>query len=538
MAKQHPLDLPSASASTASTTTETSKGTTASTNTKSRRPFGMIRRLSVKTKKGFNRLRTAINSNAGGDDPAKRKLLRKQSKHQLSQQHKFHTAGGVYMDLHPRSSQRTPTTEAAASAQDIIDEESSWVEDDDSIEATPAATSATGSSSIIDSIQPVLDDCSDRRAASMPRLKMADVDSTNSDDVSDDEEDDDDDDIEGDDDEEEEVKLIQRASKLCTGAVTSLGRTSPDTDNTDAAALSLAADKKTKPLSSIKTESTCSTTECCEGGKVIDENEEEEEDAPLVDRDHHHQQDDDKSEDTDSFSVSFVPSRRSSLSSIVSNFSSFTGTSQRNLFAVDTVGLTDDSSTATNWRTSGGIDHHRGSPVVARRSHKRQELIDPKHPHLTFGEDEILSKIMARSRRLPKHVGTYPGLHVLINNERVKRQVAPLYRMAELDTMAREHAQMMAEDPEHRNRQHPSQRFLERVVLKTLQEEHDYTVHRIASNAWTCGASDIASTHKELMKHSESDRNNIIDRRHTRFGFGTYQSPDTGKLHVCQLFID
>ena len=435
------------------------------------------------------------------------------------------------MDILPRSSRQTHT---ATAAQDIIDEESSWVEDDDNIEVTAAsaATSAAGSESIIDSIQPVLDDCSVRRAASIQRLKMDDIDSTQSDDACDEQEEEE--------EEEEEVQLIQRASRLCTGVVTGLERTSPDTDSTAAAvaASSLAADKKTKPLSSIKTESTCSITVCCEGDEVIDGNKEEneEEDALLIDGDNHH--DDDKSEDTDSFSVSFIPSRQSSLSSIVSNFSSFTGASQRNLFAHDTVGAADDSSTATKWRTSGGIDHHRGSPVVAPRSHKRQELIDPKHPQLTFGENEILSKIMARSRRLPKHVGTYPGLHVLINNERVKRQVAPLFRMAELDTMAREHAQLMAEDPEHRNRQHPSQRFLERVVLKTLQEEHDYTVHRIASNAWTCGAADIASTHKELMKDSESDRNNIIDRRYTRFGVGTYQSPDSGKLYVCQLFID
>jgi hypothetical protein len=81
-----------------------------------------------------------------------------------------------------------------------------------------------------------------------------------------------------------------------------------------------------------------------------------------------------------------------------------------------------------------------------------------------FVTRKVLSEIIARSKCFPKNAGAYPGLNVLINNKDVKRQIAPLYQMTKMDTMTREHAQMMAEDPEHRHRQHPSERNLERIV--------------------------------------------------------------------------
>jgi Cysteine-rich secretory protein family len=503
--------------------------TTARTTLSGTPGFGMIRRLSATTRKGLSRLRTSMNSNAGGDNPSKRKLLRKQSKRDLSLQHKFHTAGGVYMDLAPPLSQ----------LDNIIDEESSWTQGDDlDFDSDVDNNIDAREGEIIDSMQPVLDDQQQDETVAVRRntgtAKSSTAGSSSSSSRRDDDlgidgdEKQEETDDEEEEEEEEEIHLIQRAAAMCTGSK------GANVDSTTHGTMKGGTSYE-KATSSTKTEGTCATT-VSNMEEDLQDDHAEEGDTQNVSSDE---------EEADAFSTSFVPSRSSSVSSI---FSNHTNKSQRNLFAMDqrtTLGGNNDASAPqfsrgrkTLWNSSGGLDHHRGSPVVAPRSQKRQELIDPDRPELILGENEVLSKILAQSRRLPKHPGSYASLHVLINNERVKRQVAPLTRMAELDTMAREHAKMMAEDPNHRHQQHPSQHFLERVVLKTLLDEHDYTVHRIASNAWSCGASELKDVHKELMEHSKSDRNNILDRRYTRMGVGTYQSPANGKLYVCQLFID
>jgi hypothetical protein len=77
------------------------------------------------------------------------------------------------------------------------------------------------------------------------------------------------------------------------------------------------------------------------------------------------------------------------------------------------------------------------SPLVVNDPEKGDEPIKD--------EEEALGLIMARSRHLP---GTwyYSSNHVMVNQERFKRAIAPLVRMRELDEIAREHVDAMARE--------------------------------------------------------------------------------------------
>jgi hypothetical protein len=61
----------------------------------------------------------------------------------------------------------------------------------------------------------------------------------------------------------------------------------------------------------------------------------------------------------------------------------------------------------------------------------------------------------------------------------------------------------------------------------------DTDVERIGSNV-CCIEGDLVRMHHCMMK-STADRNNILDRRYTDMGIGTYKSSN-GKLYVCELF--
>jgi hypothetical protein len=183
----------------------------------------------------------------------------------------------------------------------------------------------------------------------------------------------------------------------------------------------------------------------------------------------------------------------------------------------------DNSNTVVAWKSSGDTHHHDGAPLITLRS-ESVRLIDLKRPELQLDDNEVLHKVLtSAAKRLPRHLGNFASLHIMINRERLKHQAAPLQ-------LAREHAAEMA-----------CKQYLHHAKLTDLQESlmrrhtSSNVIQRIGSNVASCGDGNLARLFSCMMKENTADRNNILDRRYTCMGVGTAKSTD-GKLYVCQLF--
>jgi len=195
------------------------------------------------------------------------------------------------------------------------------------------------------------------------------------------------------------------------------------------------------------------------------------------------------------------------------------------------VFLRDDSQTCsertadldTSWSSSGASDFHKHTPlfvdparrkVLTRQGSRGAAKVQPRLDAITE-----LGHILAKDRQLP---GTwyYSSNHILVNKERVKRNIPALIRRIELDALARERAEKMAKDGSvvHGNpdecqfRIQPCRRFGENVA---------------------CGTT-IRDIHTAMVKN-DADRNNMIDRRYSNMGMGTARGKD-GTLYLCQIF--
>lgn len=252
-----------------------------------------------------------------------------------------------------------------------------------------------------------------------------------------------------------------------------------------------------------------------------------------------------------------------------------------------------NTSTCSVWTSSGDKDHHKGSPLIARRhcnsdisnsnssssdNKSKRNLMKQKSSRLNKIEDEPaeLGLIMARSRKLPKHSWYYANNHIQVNNERTKRTIAPLLRHPILDEAAREHARLMAQQADdqlrsnenveedqseiaafhsdpwelrsklfHRELKHQKQEQ-EQTNKENIEEENttyrictsldnDYHhFHRVGENVAV--GNSIKEIHLAMMSDSIADKNNILDRRYIYLGMGTAKSEVTGKLYLCQIF--
>jgi hypothetical protein len=245
-------------------------------------------------------------------------------------------------------------------------------------------------------------------------------------------------------------------------------------------------------------------------------------------------------DDNESTDLSSPPSTTtaSSMSSIVSTWSitdeDSSGSGRRHHRGVILEGVKTtvtssmcDLDVEMEWKSSGDAHHHDGSPLIVLRS-ASQRLIDPSLPGLELGDDEIHRKVMLNARKLPKALGGLAGLHVILNNERIKRQVAPLQRMPALDEIAQHLAARMADNQELKHCD-PVE------ILRLLLEKGNTCVKRVGSNVSFCDG-DVAGMHERMMRESLSDRNNILDRRYTTLGVATRKAPN-GSLYVCELFL-
>ena len=171
------------------------------------------------------------------------------------------------------------------------------------------------------------------------------------------------------------------------------------------------------------------------------------------------------------------------------------------------------NSPATSWKSSGSKDHNLNAPLVVTNPDSSEEMI--------ADEAARLGKIVARSRKLP---GTwyFSSNHVLVNQERTRRTMAPLIRMVELDRLARIHAEQIAEEEELRHVDADALRY----ALK------DIPYRRLGENV--ARGKDIRSMHSDMMS-TLSNKNNIVDRRYTHMGMGTAVGKN-GELYLCQIF--
>lgn len=179
--------------------------------------------------------------------------------------------------------------------------------------------------------------------------------------------------------------------------------------------------------------------------------------------------------------------------------------------SLDTA-TTMESSPPTSWRSSGSLDFTKNVPLVAS---------DPENPSKEQVDDAVaLGRIMARSRQLPT-TWYFASNHIMVNQERTRRTIAPLVRMRELDAIAREHAERMA-----------SKDSLFHSTPIDLAAKFNRPSRRLGENVGK-GAT-IREIHQSMMK-IRSDKNNILDRRYTHMGMATAQSSD-GTIYLCQVF--
>ena len=113
----------------------------------------------------------------------------------------------------------------------------------------------------------------------------------------------------------------------------------------------------------------------------------------------------------------------------------------------------------------------------------------------------------------------------MVNQERVRRVIAPLSRLSELDSIAREHAEAMANKEKlfHSNPADISTKF-------------QRPFRRMGENV--ARGKTIRDIHNQMMKNSEeitTDKYNILHRCYTHMGMGTAKGAD-GQLYLCQVF--
>ncbi len=165
----------------------------------------------------------------------------------------------------------------------------------------------------------------------------------------------------------------------------------------------------------------------------------------------------------------------------------------------------------SNWRPSDSHDHNRNVPLI---------VSDPANPRSFNDAAEELGRIVARSRHLPS-TSYFASNHIMVNKARSAKLIAPLYRLTELDEIARQHADKMAaeEDVFHSS---PS----------TIQEQFHRPCRRLGENV--AKGADIHSIHAKMLQNT-ANRNNMLDRRFTHMGMATSRGSD-GSLYLCQVF--
>lgn len=180
-----------------------------------------------------------------------------------------------------------------------------------------------------------------------------------------------------------------------------------------------------------------------------------------------------------------------------------------------------ESVESGSWVSTNQLGYHRGIPRLVRR---------PQYNAFNEQDDEkLLNKILKKARSLPLDSGKYASNHIMINSERWKRSIPPLSRNRSMDTIAREHADLMAAANQLFHTEDPAL-LHERILCEAIEVEH--TCGRIGEN--TVRGKTLSEIH-DIMMASIAERNNILDKRYSVMGVGSARA-ENGTIYLCQIF--
>jgi hypothetical protein len=178
--------------------------------------------------------------------------------------------------------------------------------------------------------------------------------------------------------------------------------------------------------------------------------------------------------------------------------------------------------------TAGTLHPPTGWKSTERKSfllHQPLMVSDPENIDAELESDPVaaLGKVMAQSKKLPS-TDYYCSNHIMVNDERVKRMIAPLSRLRELDDLARYHAESMAQSQQLF---HSDPTAITHVFQRPFR--------RMGENVLS--GTNIREIHTSMMDKQElcSDKYNILHRCYTHMGMGTAKGDD-GQLYLCQIF--
>ena len=169
------------------------------------------------------------------------------------------------------------------------------------------------------------------------------------------------------------------------------------------------------------------------------------------------------------------------------------------------------SSPPASWKSTETNSFYLHQPLM---------VSDPECELPVVDEAEALGRAMLRSKELPS-CWYFSSNHIMVNQERTKRVTAPLTRLKELDSIAREHADAMA-----------ASHKLFHSDPAALPQKFNRPSRRMGENV-AVGAT-IKDIHKKMMA-TPSDKHNILHRRYTHMGMATAKGSD-GQLYLCQVF--
>ncbi|MGK3734584.1 MAG: hypothetical protein ACI8RD_006516 [Bacillariaceae sp.] len=188
------------------------------------------------------------------------------------------------------------------------------------------------------------------------------------------------------------------------------------------------------------------------------------------------------------------------------------------LKTIDTA--TTNEVVVLSWVQSDLENHQKDVPIVVRR---------PAYDIYNEADDKkLLKKILLNCKKLPQDPGKYASNHIMINAERLKRNIPPLRRERHMDQIAREQAQLMAEERKLFQIDTPTD-LQNRLIIHT---DVDLSFQRTGMNIGR--GKSISEIHKFMMA-ALAERNNIHDKRFFTMGMGTARA-ENGVLYLCQIF--
>lgn len=189
--------------------------------------------------------------------------------------------------------------------------------------------------------------------------------------------------------------------------------------------------------------------------------------------------------------------------------------------------MSDSLSCESSIITSTTSNSDDGSITSFAASHhfEKTSFLSPMDLDATDNESNICDR--SASTRRKSLTRNRPGKwlmssnHMMCNQERYNRNILPLTRLSQLDLLARQHADAMADKQE-----------LFHILPNLIRRHCDKKVLWLGENVKR--GESVQAMQGAMMKNDIESRN-ILDRRFLYMGMATARSVD-GKLYLCQIF--